>query len=192
MENIGGEKRSDPDEFFRRFPGSFLFFPVVTSGGGSGLQTIRSKIFTTTPVDSAATGVADRGALSPSPQREKERERGGGGGGRNRRGMVGKVAELQTRGMAAAWSRKPINLYACLSTYDLQSPPSPSHFLPLSTCVVECCRRYMSLSLSLSSLRHLSVTYRYFYLRLITPSCVFSQILLLKTLCVERKMKANS
>lgn len=57
-QNRGGEKRSDPDEFFRRFPGGFLFFPVVTSSGGSGLQTIRSKIFTTTPVDSAATGVA--------------------------------------------------------------------------------------------------------------------------------------
>lgn len=60
IQNTGGEKRFDPDEFFRQFPGGFLFFPVVTSSGGSGLQTIRSKIFTTTPVDFAATGVADR------------------------------------------------------------------------------------------------------------------------------------
>jgi len=27
---------SDPDEFFQRFPGGFLFFPVVTSSGGLG------------------------------------------------------------------------------------------------------------------------------------------------------------
>lgn len=90
---------------------------------------------------------------------------------------VGKVAELQTRGMAAAWSRKPINLYVCLSTYDLQSPtPPPLHLqappanpihprrasYPFSTCAAECRRggKYIS------SLRRLSVIYRYFYLRL--------------------------
>lgn len=71
VQNTGGEKRSDPDEFFRRFPGGFLFFPVVTSSGGSGLQTIRSKIFTTTPVDSAATGVADRGVRREGEKGEK-------------------------------------------------------------------------------------------------------------------------
>lgn len=31
------ERRPDPDEFFRRFPGDFLFFPVVTPGGGSAV-----------------------------------------------------------------------------------------------------------------------------------------------------------
>jgi len=127
-ERSDGEEGSDPDEFFRRFPGGFLFFPVVTSsGGGSGLQTIRSKIFTATPADSAATGVA-----------WNQRGKGWGGPG----GRMGKVAELQTRGMAAAWSRKPINPYVCLSIYDLQSP-TPLH-LHLAS---------LSLSLSLSRAR---------------------------------------
>jgi len=129
-ERSDGEEGSDPDEFFRRFPGGFLFFPVVTSsGGGSGLQTIRSKIFTATPADSAATGVA-----------WNQRGKGWGGPG----GRMGKVAELQTRGMAAAWSRKPINPYVCLSIYDLQSPtPLHLHLASLS----------LSLSLSLARAR---------------------------------------
>jgi len=120
-ERSDGEERSDPDEFFRRFPGGFLFFPVVTSsGGGSGLQTIRSKIFTTTP---------------PIPPRQGLRGTDGGGGWGGPGGRMGKVAELQTRGMAAAWSRKPINLYVCLST--------TSNLLHLRTCT-------LSLSLSLA------------------------------------------
>lgn len=47
---------------------------------------------------------------------------------------MGKVAVLQTRGMAAAWSRKPINLYVCLSTY-LRPPISyiPNLHLHLPT-----------------------------------------------------------
>lgn len=73
-EGGGRAKRSDPDEFFRRFPGGFLFFPVVTSSGGSSLQTIRSKIFTTTPADSAATGAA-RSRDGGESERARERER---------------------------------------------------------------------------------------------------------------------
>lgn len=81
---------SDPDEFFRQLPGDFLFFPVVTSGGGSSLQTIRSKIFTANPHPRCDT--VCRGGWRCS----------------------------QTSGMAAACSRKPINLYVC--------PPISSSF----------------------------------------------------------------
>lgn len=92
----GGGSGSDPDEFFRRFPGDFLFFPVVTSGAvGRSLQTIRSKIFT-----------ASQPPHSPLLRHGPPRGREGGGGQR----------VIQTRGMAAACSRKPINLYRLPST----------------------------------------------------------------------------
>lgn len=94
---VGG---SDPDEFFRQFPGGFLFFPVVTSGGGvAGLQTIRSKIFTANPNLAAAPG---------SP-----RHAGRGGGGapdaRNGRGLL-------------AETHKPIRLSALQSLRQAASP----------------------------------------------------------------------
>lgn len=91
--------RSDPDEFFRRFPGDFLFFPVVTSGGGSVVcRQFAVKFLQPTPISLLRHG-SPRGVEAA---------------------VVAAVAALQTRGMAAACSRKPINLYVC--------PPISSSF----------------------------------------------------------------
>lgn len=79
---------SDPDEFFRRFPGDFLFFPVVTSGAVVGRRQFAVKFL--------------QPALTHSPVATRAAAAG--------------MGAIQTRGMAAACSRKPINLYRLPST----------------------------------------------------------------------------
>lgn len=81
----GGGSGSDPDEFFRRFPGDFLFFPVVTSGAvGRSLQTIRSKIFTASQPPHPLTPVATRAAAGTRGGRGTE----GDPDARNGRGLL--------------------------------------------------------------------------------------------------------
>lgn len=158
------------------------------------MQTIRSKIFTTIslpPVDSAATGAAAA----------KSRCRGRGGIERGRgRGVCvcggRKVAELQTRGMAATRPRKPINLYVCLVSPRtisnllrrhlraaapphprVLSPPSPSLLPFLQPLPPNTVGKYISLFLS----RSLDLAAETFICH--SPSSSFIVVLLTRPLC---------
>lgn len=88
-----------PRRVFPPVSRGFPIFPGRNVGRWVGsLQTIRSKIFTANPISLLRHG-SPRGVEAA---------------------VVAAVAALQTRGMAAACSRKPINLYVC--------PPISSSF----------------------------------------------------------------
>lgn len=113
---VGGSG-SDPDEFFRRFPGDFLFFPVVTSGAvGRSLQTIRSKIFTASQPASRPTTRSPLLRHGP-PRGRGEGDREGDPDARNGRGLLAETHKPTPSALHNLLEPRPRKIFYAVPTF---------------------------------------------------------------------------